>query len=145
MKRLTRRFEDDGRPRWNIKGGSGEAIAEIHQKALYRLCELEDKFDSGELQELPCDIDTHLFILHLPNLENEIIECFVTKMEFSGVGIGWRITACEYGLGTRRFVFGWDARYKNFSGGVDGYPRNEIFYTREKAEKRVKELNGSTK
>ena len=55
MKRLTKRFEEDGRPYWNIKGGSGEAIAEAHTKALYRLAELEDKLESGQLVELPQD------------------------------------------------------------------------------------------
>lgn len=61
MKRLTKRFKDDGRPHWNIKGGSGEAITEAHTKALYRLAELEDKLESGQLVELPCKIHDRLY------------------------------------------------------------------------------------
>lgn len=97
-----------------------------------RLAELEDKIEQGTLIEFPCKVgDTVYFV----DKQNKIIEEFdvsaieVTLTQYSD-GSNNRIEIVEKGTGKRNFD------YILFFGWIG----NKVFFTREEAEKRLKEL-----
>lgn len=122
---------------WDIEGW-GEGLASVNGKtsidkditlAINRLAELEDKIEQGTLIELPCKVgDTAYHLTSANTLEElgvaEIFDGKVTSISKDKDGL-W--IYCHYNNGL------------NF-----WYSKREIgrklFFTREEAEKRLKEL-----
>lgn len=140
MKRLT--YKDERGAHFIDSCYTGGGFINVEKLKTY-IAELEDKLESGLLVELPCEIEATLYIIHLPKLRNELIECLILKMEFTGGG--WQIKLCESGFrGTRTFLCFYDLRGKAFLEGVSsndvGYPHDMVFTDKSQAEARLKEL-----
>lgn len=120
--RLTER-QDDGTVKY--LGGDKDTLATAYEKLKYRLCELEDKIESGQAVVLPCKVGDKFYEV-IPGLpvREWIVDEFIISKE-------------------RIVIFGW---LNTGKGGfwkfwVDDFGKT-IFTTKEAAEAKLKELRG---
>lgn len=113
-----------------------------HFLFVQRLWELENGIEKGEYIYKPFEITDELFLVHL---EREIIPLIICEIKLGGCGDGWQVDCVENGIRGRRFLLSFHCDSSSFdevlnrdSGAV--YPKDDVFFTVEEAEQRLKEL-----
>lgn len=139
MERLTYKNEND---EWSIKQNTKNAIATNSNgteryytgKPIDRLAELEEKFESGKLVELPCSVGDTVYCLIATRSFGTLLtsgQAFarkVTKVIFDGKKFEIYCERTSYNDNT-------------FEGcNFYGYWKDTVFATKVQAEARLKEL-----
>ena len=117
MERYT--YRDKENPQWVGTIDRSNGTESQNSQCVQRLCELEDKLESGQLVELPCKVGDTVWILDDPYFVADIFQ-----MEVEDIKIGR----------SKIIVSGYhECEYQDFIGSF-------VFKTKEQAEAKLKEL-----
>ena len=119
--------------RLTIRNSDGSVSQPTHStfgKVFYRLAELEDKIEQGTLIELPCKVGQDIYYI---TDKGKIVHRIAREYRYL-VDLGWEITATLWETNRKGyFVLKTTIIHSEEIGET-------AFFTREEAEKRLKEL-----
>lgn len=104
--------QDDGTVKY--LGGHNDTLATAYEKLKYRLAKLEDKIESGTLVELPCKVGDVFYYLK----DYRVVAIEIAEISYNGRSFGV------------------------YDKGGYWYHQREMYFTKEAAEAKLKELRG---